>query len=171
MLKITALIAVAAFAGPASANDGPARDAAVKAAMVYNFARFAAWPPSRFPDAESPVTLCVASSSSLAPALEKLDGQPVGGRRLAVRLTTAPSGATCHLAYFDAESMGSAQLAALHQQGVLTVGEGRAFSEAGVLALVTVGRQVRFEANVRAARDAGVSISSHLLRLAVAVRS
>lgn len=171
MPMIAALTAAAALAsGSTAIRDAEARETSLKAVMIYNFARFAAWPPQRFASAVAPVTLCVAPDSRLAPALGRLDGQPVGSRRLAVRLTSA-AGAGCHIALLDGEGATPARISALHQHGVLTVGEGQAFTTVGAVGLVTVGRQVRFEVNVGAARQAGVSLSSQLLRLAVSVKS
>ena len=154
-------------AAPAQASD-PRTDH-FKAAMVYNFARFASWPASRFPDTTAPVVLCVGPANPLTAALERLEGQPIGARQLHVRVSQNIS-AACHLAFVDAADATPAKLATMKSQGVLTVGETPGFSRSGAVGLVTVGRQVRFEINTPAAREAGVVLSSQLLRLAVAVR-
>ena len=62
------------------------------------------------------------------------------------------------------------RIAALNQQGVLTVGDEPGFSWSGSVALVTVGRQIRFDVNTKAAAAGGVTLSSQLLRLAITVR-
>jgi hypothetical protein len=157
-------VAVGALCAPANAAVDTAD---FDAAMVYNFARFASWPPTRFVDAASPVTVCVSPSNPMTTALARLEGQPVGGRRLHVRQTATPN-ATCHVAVLQSDEATPGKLAVLHQQGVLTVGEGERFD--GAVGLVRVGRQVRFQVNSRAAREAHVDLSSQLLRLAVSVR-
>jgi hypothetical protein len=157
-------LAAAALCTPASAAVDPAD---FDAAMVYNFARFASWPPTRFADAATPVTVCVSPNNPMSAALMRLDGQPVGPRRLHVRQTTTPN-AACQVAVLLAAEAIPAKLAALQTMGVLTVGEGDGFN--GAVGLVRVGRQVRFKVNSRAAREAHVELSSQLLRLAVSVR-
>jgi hypothetical protein len=166
MSALLASVASLALATPAAADTSDAAE--FKAAVVYNFARFATWPPSRFPDASASVVLCVPPSEPLAPALARLDGRPVAGRKLSVR-ATMQLGVGCHIAYVPASATPS-QIAALNRQGVLTVGAGSGFSRAGAIGLVNVGRQVRFEINPAAAQEAGVKLSSQLMRLAVLVR-
>lgn len=165
MRKLTLLALTLGLAASSASAAAPIQGPQMKAAMVYNFARFAAWPPNRFSGPSAPVVLCVAPSHALASALAQLEGQPVGSRRLDVRLTSA-FGAACHMAVVGAET-GPTQLQLLQQQGVMTVSDGRSDS---VVALVNVGRQTRFEVDTRAARQAGVGLSSQLLRLAVAVK-
>jgi hypothetical protein len=166
VLMATSAALLAAAAGPVQ-GEATAQGVPFKAAMIYNFARFATWPPTRFADAASPVVLCVSPNSPLAEALAKLEGQPVGERRLHVKLS-ANLGAGCHLSLVDNAETTSARLASLHQQGVLTIGETGDFR--GAVTLVTVARQIRFRINTRAARAAGVVLSSQLLRLAIEVR-
>ncbi len=156
-------LTVGIAASPVSA--APIKGAQMKAAMVYNFARFAAWPPNRFSGPSAPVVLCVTPAHPLAEALAQLEGQPVGARRLDVRLT-ASAGPGCHMAVVDSGAS-AAQIERLQQQGVMTISDGWS---TGVVALITVGRQTRFQIDTRAARQAGVSLSSQLLRLAVAVK-
>jgi hypothetical protein len=167
-LPIVLCLAVVVFVGLARPAAAETAGAEFKAAVVYNFARFATWPPNRFADASAPVVLCVTPSEPLAPALERLEGQPVGGRKLSVRATTH-LGAGCHLAYVPTSAT-PAQVAALNRQGVLTIGSAAGFSRSGAIGLVNVGRQVRFEINSGAAQEAGVKLSSQLMRLAVLVR-
>jgi hypothetical protein len=163
------LVAILALAGPARASAvAGGQDRELKAAIIYNFARFAAWPPARFADEAAPVILCVDPSDPLLPDLSRLDGQPVGPRRLQVR-ATAQFGPGCHLAYV-AETMNPAAIANLQRQGMLTIGDAPGFARSGAIGLVRVGRQIRFEVNTGAAASAGVKLSSQLLRLAMVVR-
>jgi hypothetical protein len=155
-------------AGAAAASDR-LDDASLKAAMVYNFARFAAWPPSRFATPDAPVVLCVNPSAALLPALQRLEGEPVGSRKLHVKAASSP-GPDCNLVFVDADRASPQQVAALQRQGALTVGEGADFISSGAIGLVSIGRQIRFEINNAAAREAQVNLSSQLLRLAIVVR-
>ena len=164
-LLVFMAVSVAA-ASPAGAQTMD--QSAFKAAMIYNIARFTNWPASRFADASSPVVLCVAPGDPLTGDLVKLEGQPVKARRLDVRVT-ANLGAACHLTLVP-EDMPAARVETLNSQGVLTIGERNGFSRSGAVGLVRIGRQVRFEVNTRAAAEGGVTLSSQLLRLAIAVK-
>jgi hypothetical protein len=164
-IRVLILGAIALLVGLGRVAEASVDAGSLKAIMVYNFARFATWPRDRFIVDDAQVVLCVAPASPLAPALAALNGQPVGARRLSVRVTNAVTSA-CHMAYVDADGVGSVR--AIQQMGVLTVGEGAGFP--GALGFVSVGRQIRFAVNVRAAREAGVQLSSQLLRVAMAVR-
>lgn len=141
------------------------------AAIVLNFARFADWPPARFATATSPVVLCADNADPFTASLSALDGQVVGERRLSVRRTATDSfNAECHLAFIGPNRASPARLTALEQQGVLLVGEGDDFARSGAIALVRVGREIRFEVNDGVAHRSGVKLSSKLLRLALTVR-
>ncbi|HYC73941.1 YfiR family protein [Brevundimonas sp.] len=146
-----------------------AGDAAAKAAIIYNFTRFSSWSDSRFATPASAVVLCVRPQHPLAAHLAAFDGRPVGDRNLQVR-RTATFDASCHAAVVDSADLNPTTLTSLARRGVLTIGDTRGFISHGAIGLVTIGRQVRFEINNRIAREAGVVLSSRLLRLAVLVR-
>lgn len=164
-MLLTLALAAAGTGGPAEAADAP-----MKAAIVYNISRFSAWAPARFGTPSDPIVLCVEPGDPLSGALLGMSGKPVGDRRLAVRTETWPFGADCHMAFVSAARADPAALRALAARGVLTIGEGSGFAQAGAVQLLTVGQQVRFEINNKTARRAGATLSSQLLRLAVKVR-
>lgn len=169
-LGLSIAIAALSVAPPAIAQGSDdLREARFKAAVVYNFARFANWPPSRFEDAAAPLVLCVDPAEPLLAALNELDGRPVGSRRLRVKAART-FGQECHVAYVSSFEAGPDHIAALRRRGMLTVGESEDFARSGAIGLVKVGRQVRFEINTAAAKEAGVTLSSQLMRLAVLVR-
>ena len=82
---------------------------ALKAAFVYNFAKFADWPVEVLPSA-GPFVLCVIDQSGMADALaEIVQGQVVAGHPLMVRrVTPSDDLRSCHLLYvsgFDAKTL------------------------------------------------------------------
>jgi hypothetical protein len=151
------------------AYAAPQRDGAFEAAIIYNLARFSQWSASRFATDASPVTLCVAPGDPIASNLADLEGKPVGSRPLHVR-REASFGKECHLAFVSGDDATPANLEALSRRGILAIGDSDGFAVSGAIGLVTIGRQLRFEVNVRAAREAGVQFSSQMLRLATSVR-
>ena len=58
----------------------------LKAAFLYNFAKFIDWPSDSFPAGASPIVLCVLGSDPFGTALdETLQGKTVRGRSLVIR--------------------------------------------------------------------------------------
>src|SRR5450432_3693384 len=161
---IGAAVAAMLLAGaPAVGQDASNEEQATKAAMIYNFGRFTAWPDARFGGPGDPVVLCVNPAAALAGPLQTLAGKPVGGRTLVVRQTTQVD-RTCTMAYVGAGAANDRYVAGLRDKGVLTIGETPGFTRAGAIQLVTIGRQVRFEVNQQNALAAGARLSSNLLR-------
>ncbi len=160
MRRFAALLAaVAACAGPALAQT--AAPAAVKAAFIYNFARFTTWPEEAFDGPDAPLVVCAAADGPLTPELRDLDGKAVGARVL--RVSTAAD-VRCHVrVHGDPADL-------VQEVGVLTVGDASGFTDrGGAIALLQVGRQIRFQVNISAVDQAGLSVSSKLLRLALEV--
>ena len=165
-----AVVLACAGIGQAAAEAGAqGQENATKAAMIYNFARFAAWPEGRFSRRDGPVTVCIDPAEPLAGALATIDGKPIEQRTLTVRRTAKVDDA-CQMAFVSAASANEAYLTSLSARGILTIGEAPNFTQAGAIQLVTIGRQVRFSINQRVALASGAHLSSNLLRLAVSVR-
>ncbi|RME61590.1 MAG: YfiR family protein [Alphaproteobacteria bacterium] len=174
---IAGLLAACALAGAprsVAANEvGPAsREDLIKAAMVFNFMRFASWPPARFAGPDSPLRLCVRDDSYIADALAAMDGKNLGQRHLRVRRLAAHAQffAGCDLAFLTGADADAVPLRALGDAGVLTVADDDAAHADAGISLLRFGRQLRFEVNSDAAARAGVVFSSKLLRLATDVR-
>jgi len=171
-------IAVAAIfiAAPAIAAGNAAdvaSDVAVKAAFLYNFAKFAEWPTL---SSGAPIVICVVGDDRIADALvETVRGQNIEGHTLDVwRPQDSATWRGCHLLFVaEAETHRSAGgLDGLKTSPVLTVSDGKDFAQAaGIIELYVEGGRMRFAINVDAAERSGLRLSSRLLRLARVVRS
>jgi hypothetical protein len=170
-----ALIAVLGmiFAGAAQAQT--ADEYQVKAAYMYNLAKFVDWPSDAFESPSQPIVFCVLGQTPLSRPLEDaLTGKVVGQRPLLFRqLTDAKQAGDCKVLFIssaDKKRMGQTldQVKSLH---VLTVGEGEDFTEDGGIArfFLDAGR-VRLEFNLDAADDAKLRVSSKLLSLGRTVK-
>jgi hypothetical protein len=135
----------------------------VKAAFLYNFARFVDWPAAM---ASGPLTICLADRNPFGGALDAtLRGERIGGREVVARVITAPSPG-CHV-LFVPEDASAAPYLRDRQAPTLTVGESDDFiAMGGIVNFVREGGNVRFEIDAMAAERAGLRISSRLLRLA-----
>jgi len=147
----------------------------IKAAFLYNFTKFVEWPASRFADGSSPIVIAVLGENPFGDELAKLvKGRRVNGREIAIKSITDPSEAgAVHVLFICARNdrqLGPV-LAQLRSGGVLTVGESDAFASAGgIITFNLVEDKVRFEINQSAGEQAGLKISSQLLKLAVPAR-
>ncbi|MEO8678408.1 MAG: YfiR family protein [Vicinamibacterales bacterium] len=157
----------------AGSADTAAQDVAdVKAAFVYNFAKFTEW-PALPPGA--PIAVCVAGSNQIASTLrETIRGRNIDGHALVVSI---PQDSTtwrgCHLLFITEAEAGraAAGLAALKRLPVLTVSDSKGFATSGgIIELYLEDGKMRFAINAEAAGVAGLRISSRLLGLARIVR-
>ena len=142
---------------------------AVKAAFVYNFARFTEWPATVGGD----LVLCTYGADSFGAHLDDVEGKPVGTRTVRLRRRVARDAlAQCHILYVAPEVVG--ELPALRQrlQGlpVLFVTDSPGAIRAGATLNMTLAQnRIAFEANRAAARASGLELSYQLLRLATEV--
>jgi hypothetical protein len=160
-MRLGLLLLLAALA-PLPAQEVPL-EYRVKAAFLYNFARFVEWPAAM---ASGPLTLCLASHNPFGDALDDtLSGERIGGREVVARVITGPTSA-CHL-LFVPQDVSAAPYLRDRQAPTLTVGESDGFiANGGMVNFVREGTNVRFEIDATAAERAGLRISSRLLRLA-----
>lgn len=164
-----ALLLGGGFAGAADALT----ETQVKAAYIYNFAKFVQWPAEAFATPQAPLVLCVPAKEGLGGALAAIDGKPVQGRELQVRRAVKPDELkSCHILFVpEADAHATPDL--LRKVGalpVLTIGEREGFATAGGgIGFVTGDERVQFEINPDAANRANLKISSQLLRLATIV--
>jgi hypothetical protein len=147
-------------------------DVAVKAAFLYNFAKFAEWPTLRSGD---PIVVCIVGDERIAAALvEAVRGQNISGHALDVwRPQDNATWRVCNLLFIaDAEAGRSARgLDGIRTLPVLTVSDGRNFSHGGgIIELYVEGGRMRFAINLDAAERSGLHLSSSLLGLAKIVR-
>jgi hypothetical protein len=141
----------------------------IKAAILYNFALFTEWPKAT----GNLLNLCVYGADPFGEELDALQGKRVGERLLSVRRTVlGESLADCQIVFIPPSSMRrvASVIEAVHGRAALTVADSPGAAGRGVALNMTVAEsKVSFEANLPAARSAGVNLSSKLLGLATQV--
>lgn len=147
---------------------------AVKAAFLYNFAKFVEWPADAFRSPREPMVLCLLGEDPFGPELDQtVGGKTVLGRQLVVRRLAKLAGLEECRILFVSSSEGrrlDQVFAAVGGRAVLTVGEEETFGRAGgIISFVVRQSRVRFQIDLAAADRAGLSISSQLLELAEVV--
>ena len=172
---ITLVSILAAVDSNAFAIDQGASAPALRAAFMYNFAKFTEWPANVIPR-DQPMVFCVTDDAPMAEALEQIvKGRAVGGHALAVRRVGLDSGVrACHLLYasgLDAKRANEL-LGTVEHLPVLTVGDFERFAQmGGVASFFVEDGKMRFAINIDSAQRAGLRVSSKLLMLARIVRS
>jgi hypothetical protein len=143
----------------------------VKAAFLFNFARYVEWPMSAFAGATAAIRLClIAERGFEAVVRDTVSGRSVGERPVMVEGIDGLGAAKgCHLLFLD-EASGLSATAVAERVGTLaifTISDVPRFAaEGGIANFILVDSKIRFEINPSAARRAGLKISSILLRLA-----
>jgi hypothetical protein len=142
----------------------------LKIAFVYNFSKYVSWPASALAAADD-VTFCVAGSRVLIDKFNILDGQLTNQKTIRVVSIQQPGFAMqdCHVLYVaaDYETDSSQLLSAFGDRPLLTVGDGRDFTEqGGMIELMEVDNKITFRINNTQAQAQDIAISSMLLRLA-----
>lgn len=156
---------------PARAADPLIDEYRVKAAFLYNFAKFLEWPPEAFPNDTSPILLCVLGTNPFGRDLQELvRDKEVRGRSFQVRLLSrAKDAGDCHIVFlsgYDRRSIAAALVDLKTNPYALTVGESESFlADGGVLNFVVRDAHVRIQVDSAGAAHAKYKISSKLLSI------
>lgn len=149
------------------------REYLIKAAILFNFAKFASWPEDAFGYPGAPLRICVLGNDPFGPALDSLQGKQVHGRPLAtMRIAQIEESPQCHILFVSESEKGSLEriLDYVAKRPILTVADITRFANSGgIIALKEDKNRSRIEVNLGAAAQAGVKLSSKLLRLAETV--
>jgi hypothetical protein len=144
---------------------------ALKAAYIYNFAKFTQWPAGVMAEG-SPLVLCVVGDAAIGRALDKaVKGLTISGRAISVSQLArgVPSLEGCHLAYVSGLTATQAAklVTGLRDAPVLTISDAEGFTKAGGIAqFFFENGQLRFDVQLASAKRARLQISSKLLMLA-----
>jgi hypothetical protein len=147
----------------------------VKAAFLYNFAKFVDWPTFAFTSPNQALAVCVYGRDPFGAALEDaLLGKTIGNRHIdLVRAARFQDLVGCHVVFVSpSEREPTADLVdRLKGRPVLLVGESDGFAASGGAIQFTIeDNRAHFVINPDAADRAGLKISSKLLALAKIVR-
>jgi len=174
------LVVSSCFLGTSMAEPDTSREYKIKAAFLYNFAKFIEWPDD---ESDQVLQFCMAGTGKMNAAMKAIVGKKIRGRVIQVRqLDKYNEAPGCNLV-FVARSNGTpskAILSSMTEQGIVTIGDGDKFVHYGGMISFTTKKakkgsdatknRVGFAVNMDAARKAGVQISSELLKLATVVQ-
>ena len=147
----------------------------VKAAFINNFARFVQWPAESLADPGDPFTLYILGEDRFGEAFDSFEGKVIHGRPFAVHRaeTWEDIPADCRILYVGVSDKKEVQrlLEKVGQRPILTISDDPSFTEmGGIIGFVTVESRIRFKINLSPAGEAGLVISSNLIKLALSVQ-
>ncbi len=142
----------------------------VKAAYLFNFARFVEWPADRFSSIDAPIVIGILGDDPFGNALDQaVSGKLAHGRTVEViRQVDLKQADSCHIVYVDesVRRMATPLLANYAKRGVLTVGDWRGFTDDnGIIEFLIRKGTVRFRIRPDLAEDGDLKISSKLLMI------
>lgn len=172
--RVRRLLLVLVCLWPAAAGAQTASVHALKAAFLYNFAKFTEWPAEVLP-AGRPMQLCVAGDNFVADALERtIEGRAIEGHPLVARVVSLDGDlGSCHLLYVSGADVPGAMraLQASLVASTFIVSDRKGFArDGGVAELIEEGDRLRFAINVGAAKRGRLTLSSRLLSLATLIK-
>jgi YfiR/HmsC-like len=145
----------------------------VEAVYLYQFGKFVQWPASSPPNDK--FQICVMGRDPFGPILDStIAGEKIGDSPLqAARIAGIDGAKRCRILYLSPSEEPRVE-SMLHELGnapILTVSDLPDFAaRGGMIEFVVQDNRVRFDINVAAAKKAGLTISSDLLKVAAAVR-
>lgn len=139
-----------------------------KAGFIFNFIKYAEWPPTALPAGH--LTVCSTSDQPLSGKLEALHGRTAQGREIRVRTAVRPGEwRDCQVLFIAAAEAQriDAVLRSTSLLPILTVSDAPGFIQAGgIIGLKLQDERIRFVINHGTAKQSGLKLSSQLLRLA-----
>ena len=175
MTPQVAFLALAAVIGCVYAETPVADEYPVKAAFLFNFAKFVEWPNDTFKGPEDPIAICVLGQNPFGGALEDIvRNKTVSNRPFVVRdVPNAQQASKCQIVFIAASERKHSRsiLEELKGRSILTVGEAEDFTaNGGIIDFKLKDARVRIEIDAGAADRAKLRISSKLLSLAEITR-
>ncbi len=159
--------------GTSRATETISKEYQLKAAFIYNFAKFVEWPAQKFANADSPIIIGVYGSNPFGDELlNTVKDRKINGRAVQIKaVNNATNARETHLLFVGAGSAGGfGAIKSSLGHGVLVVGETPQFTnQGGIIIFNLVGDKLRFEINMTNASRSGLKISSQLQKLASAI--
>jgi hypothetical protein len=147
------------------------QDYQVEAVYLFNFTQFVEWPSAAFADAQKSMAICVLGDDPFGAYLdETIRGETAGDRLLVVRRYRRVEDAEgCQVLFISRSETEHLQpiIDRLKNRSILTVSDADGFAQrGGIVRFVTQQDHVKLRINLEAAKAAGLTISSKLLRVA-----
>ena len=139
----------------------------IKAAYLYNFMKFIVWPGI---EGQAEFNLCVIGDDPINEKLKMLESRPIHQLNLHVEQFYTPTkNKNCHVVFVgESETKFINKIIQFYSHTpTLTVSSSEDFiHKGGMIGFITLGNIIRFDINLKQAKNTQLSISSKLLELA-----
>lgn len=174
ILKNLFIIIVFGFSTSLLAYNNSAEEADLKAAYIYNFARYTQWEGKAAEYKQ--FTICVHKESDLYKSLKKLENKKMKG--MEIKIVTIGDTENClHpcniiiIPEIQQDRL-EALLTKAKACNALTVSDTEGYAQKGVIInLKTASNKITFEANLNQALRSKLKMSSNILKMAIIVNS
>jgi hypothetical protein len=176
ILTILAILLSGAFNAKAAqiSDTSESSEYLIKAGFIYHFAKFVDWPANAMGHPDSPIVIGILGTDPFGDVIDSVvAGKKIEGHAFVIRRlkwnNDLKSLRNCDILFVSASMKDHVAevMNAVKSSPVLTIGETPGFArQGGIIRFVLEDNRVRFEINVDAAHQAGLTISSRLLSLA-----
>lgn len=155
---------------PTLTHAGSVNEYTIKAAFIYNFARFTEWP-----DESNELKVCIYGKDPFGSSIDNLNGKQSNGRTIKViRTRSIEEVKSCHIAFLNIippeRRLFARALREIGKASVLTISDADDVVDFGVMiGLKLDNDKVAFDVNHTVAKSSDIDISAKLLRLAKVV--
>ena len=174
LFMIMMLYGLSAAALSTNSDNKKLAEYKVKAAYLYNFAKFVEWPEDTFKDPLLPLGICIIGDDPFGDAIDVIKDKNVKGKKLAIKQSSRKSELTgCHILFISPSENNnlSGILKIIKNKHILTVSDMNKFAQrGGMINLKQVKDKIRLEINHEAAKQSGLKMSSKLLKIAEVIR-
>jgi hypothetical protein len=172
---ILASLLLMTLVSSAHAQSETSREYTIKAGFIYNFTKFIQWPePVEASMKNQGLQFCIAGKDRFGGALDGFSqALKENNMNLVVKKRVSPKSSTaCHILFIDWSARGQLEEYLNHTKGkpTLVISDIPGFAERGVgINFMIRGNKTHFEINPVAVQQAGIKISSELLKLGILV--
>jgi hypothetical protein len=152
---------------PAQSHADNINEYTIKAAFIYNFARFTQWP-----DESNELKVCIYGDDPFGSSIDRLNGKQSKGRTIQViRTRSIEDVKSCHIAFLNIippeRRLFARALQDIENANVLTISDAEGVVDFGVMIGLKIDRdKVAFDVNHTVAKATEIEISAKLLMLA-----
>ena len=163
------------FSGLIIAHAQTPSEHQLKAAFIYNFAKFVEWPSTAGDNPTLPIVIGILGNDPFGRDIDEvINGKTANGRSLIIkRFSHVRDLAHCQILFVSSSERNNLKrIFGAATPGILTVGETEQFADAGgIIQLTMINGKVHMVINQAAAERAGLKISAKLLSLARVIRN
>jgi hypothetical protein len=168
---ILVISTIGSWSIPLTAQDDPTSEYEIKAAFIFNFAKFIEWPARIMNETNGSFIIGILGKDPFGNSLEQtIGGKTIKGKKISIRRFRQPDEIqTCHILFISESERYNLPviLDAIKDKSILTVSDMPVFAQrGGMIHMYTEDNRVRFAVYMPALERAGLNVSAKLLSLA-----